>query len=97
MMEEYQNDVWDIVTKEESKSMVSSKWTCNTKHVVDGRKYLWLEDSLRERELIMKRQLLRETRYTSIKTIMALDSMMYPRWMQIQSFLNGVIEKEVYF
>ena len=57
-MEEYQNDVWDIVTKPESKSVVSPKWTCKTKHVADGRKYLWLEDSLRERELIMKRNLL---------------------------------------
>ena len=76
MMEEYQNDVWDIVTKPESKSVVSSKWTCKTKHVADGRKDLWLEDSLRERKLVMKRHLLQEERYTSFRTIMVLASMM---------------------
>ena len=81
MMEEYQNDVWDIVLKPESKSVVSSKWICKIKHVVDGRQYLWLKDSLRERELIMKRHFLQEERYTSIRTIMALASMMYTRWM----------------
>ena len=58
MMEEYHNYVWDIVTKSESKSMVSSKWTCKTKHVADGRRDLWLQDSLRERKLVMKRHLL---------------------------------------
>ena len=54
----WQNDVWDIVTKPKSKSVVSSKWTCKTKHVADGRQDLWLEDSLRERKLVMKRHLL---------------------------------------
>ena len=58
MMEEYQNYVWDIVPKPESKSMVSSKWICKIKHAVDGSKDLWLEDSLRKRVLIMKKQLL---------------------------------------
>ena len=76
MMEEYQNDVWDIVTKPESKSVVSSKWTSKTKHVADGRQDLWLKDSLRERKLVMKRHLLQEARYNSIKTIMAHASMM---------------------
>ena len=58
MMEEYQNDVWDIVTKPESNSVVSSKWNCKTKHVADGRQYLWLEYSLRERKLVMKTHLI---------------------------------------
>ena len=49
MMEEYHNDVWDIVPKPKRKSVVSSKWIDKIKHVVDGRKYLWLKDSLRER------------------------------------------------
>ena len=98
-MEEYQNDVWDRVTKTESKSVVSSKWTCKTKHVADGRKYLRLEDSLRERELIMKRHLLQEARYTSIRTIMAPASMM--KWdlhqMDVKAtFMNGMIEEKVY-
>ena len=63
------------------------------------RQYLWLEDSLKEKELIMKRHLLQEARYTSIRTIMALASMM--KWVLHQmdvktTFLNGVIEEEVY-
>ena len=44
--------------------------------MMEVRKDLWLEDSLKERELIMKRHFLQEARYTSIITIMALSSMM---------------------
>ena len=60
---------------------------------------MWLKDYLRERELIMKRHLLQEARYTSIRTIMALASMM--KWdihqMDVKmTFLNGMIEEEVY-
>ena len=67
MTEEYQsimkNDVWDIVPKPENKIVVSLKWIYKIKHVADGsientRKYLWLEDSLRKRGLIMKRHFL---------------------------------------
>jgi hypothetical protein len=39
MMEEYQsimkNDVWDIVFRPEEKSIVTSKWIYNIKHIVD--------------------------------------------------------------
>ena len=38
MMKEYQNDVWDIVLKPESKNVVSSKWTCKIKYVSDRSK-----------------------------------------------------------
>ena len=84
------NDVWDIVPKPESKSVVSSKWIYNIKHVVDGRKYLWLKDSLKEKELIMKRHFLQEARYTSNRTIMELASMM--KWdihhMDVKTILS---------
>ena len=76
MMEGYRNDVWNIAPKLVRKSVVSSKWIYKIKHVVDGRQDLWLKDSLRKRELIMKRHLLQEARYTSIRTIMALASIM---------------------
>ena len=33
MMKEYQNEVWDIVLKRESKNVVSSKWICKIKYV----------------------------------------------------------------
>ena len=36
MMEQHQNDVWDIVPKLEIKSVVSSKWIYKIKHDVDG-------------------------------------------------------------
>jgi hypothetical protein len=40
MVEEYtsimRNDVWDIVSRPEGKSVVSSKWLYKIKHVVDG-------------------------------------------------------------
>ena len=38
MMKEYQNDVWDIVLKSESKNVVSSKWICKIKYVADRSK-----------------------------------------------------------
>ena len=38
MMKEYQNDVWDIVLKLESKNVVSYKQICKIKYVVDIRK-----------------------------------------------------------
>ena len=66
--------------------------------LMEVRKDLWVKDSLRERELIMKRHLFQEARYTSIRTIMALASMM--KWdlhkMNVKTtFLNGVIKEEV--
>jgi hypothetical protein len=30
------NDVWDIVSRSEGKSMVSSRWIFKIKHTVDG-------------------------------------------------------------
>jgi hypothetical protein len=40
MMEEYQsimkNDVWDIFSKREGNSIVTSKWIYKMKHIVDG-------------------------------------------------------------
>ena len=60
MLEEYHNNVWDIVPKPKIKSVVSSKWIYKIKHVADGNKYLWLKDSLRKRELIMNIHLLQK-------------------------------------
>ena len=44
--------------------------------MIEIRKNMWLEVSLRKRELIIKRHLLQEARYTSFRTIMVLASMM---------------------
>ena len=72
MTEEYQsimkNDVWDIAPKLEGTSIVSSKWIYKIKHAADGsiEKYkaiLWREDSLKRRELIMKKHFPSSTIY----------------------------------
>ena len=36
MMKEYQNDVCDMVSKPEGKSIVSSKWIYKIEHATDG-------------------------------------------------------------
>ena len=59
MIEEYQaitkNDVWEIVSRLDGKSKVTSKRIYNIKHATDGdivmyKVTLWREDSLRKRE-----------------------------------------------
>ena len=44
--------------------------------LIEVRKDLWLEVSIRKRELILKRHLLQEARYTFFKTMMVVASMM---------------------
>ena len=108
MMEEYQsvmkNDVCDILPKPENKSVVSSKWIYKIKHVVDGsiEKYkarFVARGFYHKEEIDYEETFVPVARNTSIKTIMALASMM--KWnlhhMDVkESFLNGVIEEELY-
>ena len=107
MMEEYQslmkNDVWDIVPKPESKSVVSSKWIYKIKHATNGSiekyKAIFVAKWFSQREGIDYEETFSlVARYTSIRTIMALASMM--KWdlhqMDVKTtFLNGMIEEEV--
>ena len=98
------NDVWDIVPKPENKSVVSSQWIYKIKHATDGSivKYrkLFVARGFSQKEGIDYEETFSPVaRYTSIKTIMALASMMKWDLHQIgvkTSFLNGVIEEEVY-
>jgi hypothetical protein len=108
MMEEYQsimkNDVWEIVPRPKGRFVVTSKWIFKIKHVVDGSidKY---------KETFMARGFSKKegedydyafapvSRYTSISTIISLASSM--GWslhhMDVKTtFLNGVIEEQVY-
>ena len=75
--------------------MVSSKWICKIKHVADGRKDLWLKDSLRK-GIDYEETFSPGARYSSIITIMEFASMMKWDLHQLDvktSFLNGVIEE----
>ena len=98
------NDVWDIVPKPEGKSIVSSKWICKIKHAADGSiekyKAIFVARGFSQKEGIDYEETFAPVaRYTSIRAIMALASMM--KWdlhqMDVKTaFLNGVIEEELY-
>ena len=84
-MEEYQSSInkrfLDIVPKPESKSVVSSMWIYKIKHVVDGSiekyKEIFVAKIFSQREGIDYEDTFAPVaRYTSIRTIMALASMM---------------------
>ena len=108
LTEEYQlimkNDVWDIVPKPKNKSVVSSKWIYKIKHAADGSienyKARFVVRGFSQKEGINYEETFAPVaRYTSIKAIMKLSSMM--KWdshrMDVNTtFLNGVIEEEVY-
>ena len=84
--------------------MVSSKWIYKIKHAVDGiiEKYkaIFVARGFSQKEGIDYEETFSlVSRYTSIRTIMALASMM--KWdihqMDVNTtFLNGMIEEEVY-
>ena len=77
MMEEYHNDVWDIVLKPKIKSVVSSKWVCKIKYVSDGSKARFVAKGFSQREGIDYEEAFAPVaRYTSIRAIIALASMM---------------------
>ena len=108
MTKEYQlimkNDVWDIVPKAKNKSMVSLKWIYKIKHVADGSiekyKEIFVARGFSHKEGIDYEETFAPvSRYTSIRTIMEVVSMM--KWdlhqMDVNTpFLNGVIVEEVY-
>ena len=98
------NGVWDIVPKPKDKSVVSSKWIYKVKHATDGsiEKYkarFVARGSSHNEGIDYEETFAPVARYTTIRTIMALDSMM--KWnlhqMDVKTtFLNVMIEEEVY-
>jgi hypothetical protein len=108
MPEEYQsiinNDVWEIVPRPKSKDVVSSKWIFKIKHVVDGSidkyKARFISHGFSQKESIdYKETFSPVSRYTSIRTIIALAAKMKWKLHQMDvktTLLNGVIEEEVY-
>jgi hypothetical protein len=108
MTEEYQsiikNDVWEIVPRPKNKDVVSSKWLYKIKHVVDGsiekHKARFVARGFSQKEGIDYEETFAPVaRYTSIRTIIALAAKMKWKLHQMDvktTFLNGVIEEEVY-
>jgi hypothetical protein len=108
MTEEYQsiikNDVWEIVPRPKSKDMVSSKWLFKIKHATEGsiEKYkarfsAW--GFSQKEDIDYEETFSPVARYTSIRTIIALAAKMKWKLHQMDvntTFLNGVIEEEVY-
>jgi hypothetical protein len=108
MTEEYQsiikNEVWEIVPRLKSKDVVSSKWLFKIKHAAVGSiekyKARFVARGFSQKEGIdYEETFLPIARYTSIRTIIALPAKMKWKLHQMEvktSFLNGVIEEEVY-
>ena len=108
MTKEYQsiikNDVWEIVPRPKSKDLVSSKWLFKIKHIVDGsiekyKKWFVTRGFSQKEGINYEETFSPVARYTSIKTIIALATKMWWKLHQMDvktTFLNGVIEEEVY-
>ena len=98
------NDVWDIVPRPKGKSVVTSKWIYKIKHATNGSiekyKARFVARGFSQKEGIDYEETFAPVaKYTSIRAIMALDAKL--GWklhcMNVNiSFLNGVIEEEVY-
>ena len=108
MLEEYQsimkNDVWDVVSSPEGKSVVTSKWIYKIKHVADGiiEKYKarFVSRGFSQKEGIDYEETFAPVaRYTSIRAIMAIIAKLGWKLHQMDvkdAFLNGVVEEELY-
>jgi hypothetical protein len=108
MTDEYQsiikNNVWEIVPRPKSKDVVSSKWIFKIKHAADGsienHKERFVARGFSQKEGIDYEETFAPVAiYTSIRTIIALVAKMKWKLHQMDvktTFLNGVIEKEVY-
>ena len=98
------NDVWDIVTRIEGKSMVTSKWIYKVKHAVGGsiekHKAIFVPRGFSQVEGInYEETFVPIAWYTSIQTIISLNLAMGWRLHQMdvkRTFLNKEIEEEVY-
>jgi hypothetical protein len=108
MTKEYQsiikNDVWEIVPRPKSKDVVSSNWLFKIKHVANGSienyKARFVARGFSQKEgLDYEETFAHVARCTSIRTIIALAAKMKWKLHQMDvktTFLNGVIEEEVY-
>ena len=75
------NDVWEIVSRPEKKSVVTSKWIYKIKHATDGSieqyKGRFVAQGFSQKEGIYYEETFAPVaRYTSIRTILALATVM---------------------
>ena len=98
------NGVWEIVPRLEKKPVLTSKWIYMIKHVANGSidkyKVRFVARGFSQKEGIDYEETFAPVaRYTSIRTILALPTIM--KWkihqMDVRTcFLKGVVEEEVY-
>jgi hypothetical protein len=108
MIEEYQsivkNNVWEVIPIPTNKDVVSSKWIYKIKNAIDEsiekHKAGFLARGFSQKEGIDYEETFSlVSRYTSIRTIIALAAKMKWKLHQMDvktTFLNDVIEEEVY-
>ena len=107
-MEKYQsimkNDVWEIVSRPEGKSVVTSRWRYKIKHGADGSiekyKARFVAKGFSQKEGVDYDETFAPmAQYTSITSIIAIASAMGWKLHHMdvkKTFLNGFIEEEVY-
>ena len=98
------NDAWEIFSRPEGKYVVTQKWIYKIKHAADGSiekyKARFVAQGFSQKEGIDYEETFAPVaRYTSIRLVLALAIVM--KWnihqMDVKtSFLNGVVEEEVY-
>ena len=96
------NDVWDVVPRQEGKSIMNSKWIYKIKHAADGSiekyKARFVGCGFSQKEGIdYEENFAPVARYTSIRSILSLAIVMKWKVHQMDvntAILNGVVEEE---
>jgi hypothetical protein len=108
MVEEHnsimRNDVWEIVSRPEGKSVVTSRWLYKVKHATDGSvekyKARFVARGFSQREGVDYEETFAPVaRYSSIRAVISIASEMGWSIHQMDvktAFLNDIIEEEVY-
>ena len=108
MVEEYSsimtNHVWEVVPRPEDRSVVGSRWIYKIKYAADGsvEKYTvrFIAKGYAQKEGIDYEETFAQVaRYTSIRFVISLAAQLGWEIHQLDvktTFLNGVIEEEVY-
>ena len=108
MVEEYSsimtNDVWEVVPRPKDRSVVGLRWIYKIKYAADGNiekyKARFVAKGYAQKEGIDYEETFAPvTRYTSIRSVISLAAQMGWEIHQMDvktTFLNGVLEEEVY-